>query len=89
MSFCALCVGLILWTIGEYIITNIDWCKTLGHRYRPIFREGKIKGEHIKIITCFCERCRFGKEEDRTFTKKMKPEIMGTCQEKYFIEPTE
>ena len=63
---------------------KIDWCKVWGHKYRPVFREGYIKGEHIKVITCFCDRCGFGREEDSAFGKKVNPEIMGTYQEKYF-----
>tara|TARA_R110002153_G_scaffold268651_1_gene433593 strand:- start:89 stop:289 length:201 start_codon:yes stop_codon:yes gene_type:complete len=65
---------------------KVDWCKILGHKYRPVFYKGDIKGVEVKIITCYCERCKLGRKEMRDFSDKLEPLEMATYQEKYFYE---
>ena len=55
-------------------------CNWFGHKWIPVF----IKGDNVKIIGCYCGRCKKGRQELADFLETIENTEYGTYNEKYF-----
>jgi len=53
---------------------KIDWCKILGHRWRPVVIDIKTDTTNT-FLTCFCSRCQMGRKQLDKFIQDTDPDI--------------
>jgi hypothetical protein len=62
-------------------------CRFVGHSWIPVFLNGIIKTTPIKIIVCYCTRCRKGHKEIHELINSFTHMEYNTYKEKYFDTP--
>ena len=59
------------------------WCKWLGHKWERVYVGYDGKEYKWQVITCYCERCRYGYKDLLAFSDIMKYDFC-TYSQKYF-----
>lgn len=59
-------------------------CKTLWHKWRPVFIKAKYNSEQIKFIACYCERCYKWKDWVTDINNIWKDRVYWTYSEEYY-----
>ncbi len=64
----------------------MNWCKHIGHKWKPVYVKGFYGNLLIKFVGCYCKRCRFGYNDLLITIRKQTTRVYGTSNEQYCLE---